>query len=118
MWKEAMENSWNRGWDDEYDESPVQFVSFFDDGGGVIGSTGRMLTEITLDNTTLTAVSIVMIAFFSALFMFSFDFVESRVLLTLVGVGLVVLSFFSALGFGLITGVKINVVSVLTHYGL
>ena len=108
IWKEAMENSWNRGWDDESD-GPVQFVSFFDDGGAVIGSTGRMLTEITLDNTTLTMISIFVIAFFSALFMFSCDLVESRVLLTLVGVGLVVLSFFSALGFGLITGVKINV---------
>ena len=113
IWKEAMENRWNRGWDNEAD-GPVQFVSFFDDGGGVIGSTGRMLTEITLDNTTLTAVSIAVIALFSALFMFSFDFVESRILLALVGVALVVLSFFSALGFGLLTGVKINVVSSAT----
>ena len=112
IWKEAMENSWTRGWDDKND-GPVQFVAFFDDGGSTIGSTGRMLTEITLDNTTLTTISIVIIAFFSALFLFSFDFVESRVLITLFGVALVVLSFFSALGFGLLVGVKINVVRTL-----
>ena len=106
-WKEAMENSWNCGWDNE-DDGSVQFVSFFDDGGGVIGSTGRMLTKITLDNTTLTAVSIVIIAFFSGLFMFSANFVECRVEIALVGVALVVLSFFAALGFGLLTGVKVN----------
>lgn len=34
---------------------------------------------------------------------------ESRVLITLIGVGLVVMSFFSALGFGLLTGIEINV---------
>lgn len=107
QWKEAMEDNWNRGWDDKNDGT-VQFVSFFDDGG-VIGSTGRMLTEITLSNTSLTILSIAVITFFSAIFLFSFDLVESRVLITLVGVGLVVLLYFSALGFGLLTGVKINV---------
>ena len=109
IWKEAMEETWTRGWDDD-SSGPVQFVSFYDDGGGVVGSTGRMLEEITLDNTTLTLISIFMIAFFSAIFLFSFDLVESRVLVTMIGVGLVVLSFFSALGFGLLTGIKINVV--------
>eukprot|EP00977_Amphora_coffeiformis_P025775 scaffold22137_cov164-Amphora_coffeaeformis.AAC.1 len=108
QWKEAMENTWTQGWDDKND-GPVQFVAFFDDGGATVGSTGRMLTQITLDNTTLTMISIFIIAFFSAMFLFSFDFVESRVLITMVGVALVVLSFFSALGFGILTGVKINV---------
>lgn len=107
LYKEAMEANWNRGWDDDND-GPVQFVSFYDDRGA-IGSTGRMLTEMTLDNTALTITSIMVIAFFSGLFLFSFDLVESRVLVTLVGVGLVVLSFFSALGFGLLVGTKINV---------
>jgi hypothetical protein len=112
-WKEAMEENWNKGWEDE-DDGPVEFVSFFDDGGGAIGSTGRMLTEITLDNSTLTAISIVIISLFSAAFLFSTDLVESRVLVTLVGVGLVVLSFFSSLGFGLLTGIQINVVCMLS----
>ena len=108
-WKEAMEGTWTKGWDDESD-GDVQFVAFFDDSGGVVGSTGRMLEEITLDNTVLTMASIVVITVFSALFLFSTDIVESRVLITLVGVVLVVISFFAALGFGLLVGTKINVV--------
>jgi hypothetical protein len=43
-WKEAMENAWTQGWDDD-DAGEVQFVGFFDDGGGVVGTTGRMLEE-------------------------------------------------------------------------
>ena len=109
LWKEAMENAWNEGWDDEND-GEVQFVSFFDDAGDAIGSTGRMLNAITLDNNTLMAVSIIIIAVFSALFLFSRDMIESRVLVTLVGVGLVVLSFFAAVGFSLLLGIKVSTV--------
>jgi hypothetical protein len=42
-WKEAMENTWTEGWDDD-NAGDVQFVSFFDDGS-VVGTTGRMLEE-------------------------------------------------------------------------
>lgn len=107
LWKEAAENAWNQGWDDPND-GEVQFVSFSDDAG-VIGSTGRMLREITLSNTTLTVISIVLIAVFSVLFMFNFDLVESRVFVTLVGVSLVVLAFFAAVAMGLLVGIKIQV---------
>jgi hypothetical protein len=62
-----------------------------------------------LDNNVLTSISIVLIAVFSALFLFSFDWVESRVGITLIGVGLVVIAFFGALGFALLVGVKISV---------
>lgn len=110
LWKETMENAWNRGWDDETD-GEVQFVSFFDDAGGAIGSTGRMLSAITLDNNTLMAASIVIIAAFSAAFLFSTDMIESRVLVTLVGVGLVVLSYFAAVGFSLLVGIKVSICS-------
>jgi len=107
LWKEAMENSWTKGWSDE-DDGEVQFVAFFDDAS-IVGTTGRMLKEITLDNNTLTALAILFIALFSALFLFSFDPVESRVLITLVGVALVVLAFFAALGFAILIGNKISV---------
>jgi hypothetical protein len=107
LYKEEMENIWSRGWDDD-NAGEVQFVGFFDDNG-VIGTTGRMLQQITLDNTTLTTISILLIALFSVLFLFSLDWVESRVLITLVGVALVVLSFFAALGFAILIGVKISV---------
>lgn len=66
-----------------------------------------MLTEITLDNNTLTIISIIVIAFFSGLFLFSADLVESRVLLALVGVALVVLSYFAGVGFALLVNVKV-----------
>lgn len=68
-----------------------------------------MLEEITLDNGTLTAVSIVLILAFSCLLMFDIDLVESRVLITLVGVALVVLSYFSAIGLAILAGIKVNV---------
>lgn len=70
-WKEAMEETWTRDWDNDSTDSQVQFVAFFDDGGGTVGSTGRMLEAITLDNTTLTFISIACIAIFSALFLVS-----------------------------------------------
>ena len=68
-----------------------------------------MLEDITLSNGTLVAVSIIIIAAFSALFVVDFDFVESRIMIALLGVALVILAFFAAVGFGLIVGIKINV---------
>lgn len=109
-YKEAMEESWVEGWDDDQ-AGEVQFVGFFDDSGDVVGSTGRMLEDISLDNSRLTAIAIVLIAVFSAICLFSFDLVESRILITLIGVSLVVASYFAALGFSLLLGIKINVVS-------
>lgn len=107
LWKEAMEESWTKGWNDE-DSSEVQFV-FFADDTAVGGSTARMLNEITLDNSLLTGISIAAIALFSVLFLASTNWVESRILITLVGVALVVISFFAAIGFSILVGVKINV---------
>jgi hypothetical protein len=75
----------------------------------VVGTTGRLLEEITLDNGTLVAISITLIAAFSAIFLFHWDLVESRVLVTLVGVSLVILAFYAALGFALMVGIKINI---------
>ena len=106
-WKKAMEDAWTQGWDDS-DDGEVQCVAFSDDTG-VIGTTGRMLTEITLDNNTLTVIAIIFIALFSAIFLFSCDAVESRVLITLVGVALVVLAYFAAVGFAILVGNKISV---------
>lgn len=106
-WKEEMEESWSAGWDD-VSAGDVQFVSFFDDTA-VGGSTARMLNEITLDNSLLTAISIICIAVFSALFLISSNPVESRVLVTLVGVILVTIAFFAAVGFAILVGIKINV---------
>jgi hypothetical protein len=68
-----------------------------------------MLKDITLDNGILIIVSIVIIGFFSVLFVFSCDIVESTVILTGLGVGLVVFAFFAAVSFGLIIGIKINI---------
>jgi len=106
--KEAFEENWVKGWDDPND-GQVQFVGFSDDQGGAVGTTGRLLEEITLDNGTLMAISIAIIVVFSVAFLFSFDPVESRVLLTLFGVALVLISFFAALGVGILIGIKINV---------
>lgn len=107
VWKQTMENAWTDGWDDK-DAGEVQFVAFFDDSGA-IGTTGRMLEAMTLDNNTLTAIAIIFIAIFSAMFLFSWDAVESRVFITLIGVSLVVLAFFAALGFSILIGYKISV---------
>ena len=106
--KEAFEESWTEGWDDPT-SGEVQFVGFFDDQGGTIGTTGRLLRDLTLANGKLTAISIVLIAVFSAIFLFSSDVIESKVLVTLIGVCLVILSFFAALGFGILCGIKVNV---------
>ena len=110
-WKEAMENEWNRDWDNEA-SSEVQFVSYFGETGG-LGTTGRMLRSITLDNNTLMTISIVSIAVFSVAFLFSRNPVDSRILVTMTGVGLVVLSFFTGLGFSLLVGVKVLPVFVV-----
>jgi hypothetical protein len=77
---------------------------------GVIGTIGRLLKDITLDNGLLVAVSIIVIAVFSVICLANVgDLVESRVMITLVGVGLVLLAFFAAIGFGLLVGIKINI---------
>jgi hypothetical protein len=107
MWKAAMEDSWNKGWDDDND-GEVQFVSFFDDSGGVIGSTGRMLNDITLDNNKLMVISFVIIALFSAVFLVSYDIIESRVLLTTAGVALVILGYFAGVGLALLLNIKVR----------
>ena len=69
---------------------------------------GRALTEVTLDNTTLTIISIVLIAVCSVLFMFDVNQVESRVLLTVCAVGIVVLAYFAGVGFSIVLGQKIT----------
>lgn len=86
LYKEVMEDTWSEDWDDK-DAGDVQFVGFYDDSG-VIGTTGRLLKDITLDNNKLTAITIILIMFFSAVFLFSSDLVESKMLVTLVGVAL------------------------------
>ena len=107
QFKEAMENAWTEGWDDE-DDGEVQFVAFFDDSS-VVGTTGthaernhagQQHTDCDRDFAHSSVFSSVM---------FSTDWVESRVLITLIGVGLVVLAYFGAIGFALLIGVKINV---------
>jgi hypothetical protein len=106
-YKEAFEDSWSEGWNDN-DKGEVQFVIFTDDNG-VIGTTGRMLRDITLDNGKLMAISIILIAFFSVMILISPNWIESRVLITLVGVALVLLAFFASIGFAILIGIKINV---------
>ena len=76
---------------------------------GASGTTGRMLQEITLSNGVLMAVSILIIALFSVLFLFDSNPVESRIILTLLGVFLVILAFFAAVGFGIMIGIKVNI---------
>jgi hypothetical protein len=107
LFKEAFEAAWTKGWDDDQD-GQVQFVGFFDDRG-TVGTTGRLLRDITLSNGTLTAISILIILVFSAMFLFSCDLVESRVLVTTVGVALVLLAYFASIGFALMVGIKINI---------
>eukprot|EP00525_Craspedostauros_australis_P007632 CAMPEP_0198134658 /NCGR_PEP_ID=MMETSP1442-20131203/60188_1 /TAXON_ID= /ORGANISM="Craspedostauros australis, Strain CCMP3328" /LENGTH=1556 /DNA_ID=CAMNT_0043795805 /DNA_START=403 /DNA_END=5073 /DNA_ORIENTATION=+ len=106
-YKKAFEESWTEDWDDS-SAGEVKFVGFHDDQG-VIGTTGRLLKDITLDNGTLVAISIVLLALFSALFLLDCDLVESRILITTVGVALVILAFFASVGFGLMCGIKVNI---------
>jgi hypothetical protein len=103
-YKEAMENRWSKNWDDD-SAGDVQFVIFSDDEGA-IGTTGRTLRDITLDNGRLMAISICIIALFSAILLITPDWIESRVLVTLIGVALVVLAFFASLGFAILVGIK------------
>ena len=68
------------------------------------------MKDVTLDNGLFVAVSIIVIAVFSVIFLANVgDFVESRVMITVVGVGLVILAFFASIGFGLLVGIKINI---------
>jgi predicted RND superfamily exporter protein len=113
QWKEAMEATWSEGWDND-NEGEVQFVAVFDDLGGVSGTAGRLLEEITMDSTTLTVVAIFLIFFFSILFLAGPNWLESRVLITFIGTALVVLAFFGAMGFSLLLGLKISVITAWT----
>jgi len=113
QFKKKFEDTWTRGWDSESSKDNVLFYGFFDDSG-TLGTTGRMLEEITLSNQVLMAISIVIIALFSIIFLFDRDPVESRVVLTLIGVTLVILAFFAALGFGVLVGIKLNINTVWT----
>jgi hypothetical protein len=89
--------------------------SFFLSDAGVIGTIGRLLRDVTLDNGLLVAISIIVIAVFSVIFLANVgDPVESRVMITLVGVGLVLLAFYAAIGFGLLIGIKINITTAWT----
>lgn len=105
--KNAFEINWAKGWDDP-DSGEVQFVGFFDDID-TIGTTGRVLEELTLDNGRLTTISIIIIAVVSAVFLFSFDAISSQVGVCMVGVALVTICFFGAIGCGVLIGIKINV---------
>lgn len=105
--KKAFEDNWSEGWDDP-DAGDVQFVIFTDDRGEV-GTTGRLLRDITLDNGKLMAISIALIALFSIMLLISPDFIESRVLLTLAGVALVLLAFFASIGLAILIGIKVNI---------
>jgi len=105
--KKKMETEWSQGWDDD-ESGEVQFV-FFSDDAGAVGSTGQVLRDMTLNNSTLVSISTIIIALFSVIFLISPDWIESRVLITLIGVALVVLAFFASLGFAILLGTKINV---------
>ena len=76
---------------------------------GVVGTTGRMLKDITLSNSDLVGISIAIIAVFSILVVLSSDPVESRISITIIGVLLVIFAYFAAVAFGLILGIKINI---------
>mmetsp|Transcript_14304 Transcript_14304/g.19556 ORF Transcript_14304/g.19556 Transcript_14304/m.19556 type:complete len:1475 (-) Transcript_14304:304-4728(-) len=107
QFKKKFEDTWSKDWDDET-KGTVQFVGFVDDTGSE-GTTQRALNDVTLSGGTLMAVSFVIIALFSFIFLFSFDAIESKVLVTMVGVCLVILCFFSALGTAIMAGIKLNI---------
>lgn len=113
QFKIKMTEAWSKGWNDD-DDGTVQFTAFFDDGGDARGTFGNTLKEITLDNGRLTGISIALIAATSVIFLASCDLVNSMVLITLIGVGLVILSFFGSLGFGVLVGIKINLIMAWT----
>jgi len=107
--KVKFDEDWSEGWDDDDDGSALKFVSFVDDLG-VIGSTGRVLEESTLDSNRLTLISILGILITSAAFLFRPDGIKSQLMICTIGVLLVILSFISALGFAvLVFNIKINI---------
>uniref|UniRef100_A0A6V2M2U5 SSD domain-containing protein n=1 Tax=Ditylum brightwellii TaxID=49249 RepID=A0A6V2M2U5_9STRA len=107
QFKLKFEDDWSRDWDDE-DSGNVQFVAFADDTGAE-GTTQRVLNEVTLSSGQLMGISIFIIFFFSVVFLFSFDVIQSKVLVTIVGVSLVIIAFFGALGTAILSGIKLNV---------
>lgn len=106
QFKIQFETLWSQGWDDD-DEGDVQFVGYFDDAD-VPGTMGRVLHDATMSSGLLTAISILVIAAFSVLFLASRNAVESRIGITLLGVILVMLAFFASVGLGVLVGIKIN----------
>eukprot|EP00957_Ditylum_brightwellii_P081688 6214591-Ditylum_brightwellii.AAC.1 len=76
---------------------------------GAEGTTQRVLNEVTLSSGQLMGISIFIIFFFSVVFLFSFDVIQSKVLVTIVGVSLVIIAFFGALGTAILSGIKLNV---------
>jgi len=107
QFKLEYEEKWSKGWDD-LSAGEVQFVSFYDDVGAV-GTTARILQEVTLSGGNLMLISFCIIAIFSILFLASSNKVESRIVITTTGVCLVILSFFGALGTAIIAGIKLNI---------
>jgi len=108
QFKKAFEKTWSRDWDTVDPDDQVQFVGFFDDAGAS-GTVARLLEDITLSSGILLAASVLIIAFFSVVFLFDCDPIESRAMITLFGVLLVLISYFAAVGFGLILGIKVNI---------
>ncbi len=115
LWKQTMEDTWTRGWDN--DENELQFVGFFDDTGGADGSMGRAMDEVAGNSTSLMVIAIVVIGLFTVLFAFfssySGNLVHSRMLVTLVGFVLAFFSFLAGQGFGLLLGIKLNLVRAI-----
>jgi len=107
QFKISFEEQWSAGWNDDNDGGEVQFVGLFDDNI-VPGTIGRVLQDVTMSSGLLTAVSILVIAVFSVVFLASRDPVESRVGITLLGVTLVILAFFASVGLGILIGIKVS----------
>jgi len=136
QFKLEYEEKWSKGWDD-LSAGEVQFVSFYDGKKkrlvsflfklsgesiqliiskltffidvGAVGTTARILQEVTLSGGNLMLISFCIIAIFSILFLASSNKVESRIVITTTGVCLVILSFFGALGTAIIAGIKLNI---------
>ncbi|CAB9518815.1 Protein patched homolog 1 [Seminavis robusta] len=106
LFKQSFESQWTDGWDDD-NSGNVQFVGFFDDAG-VPGTLATFLNSVTMSSGLLTAVSILIIASFSVIFLASRDPVKSRIGITLVGIILVMLAFFASVGLGILIGIKVN----------
>lgn len=104
--KASFEGLWTEGWNDD-DDGEVKFVGYFDDAE-VPGTIGTFLSSVTMSSGLLTAVSILVIAVFSVLFLARRNPIESRVGITLIGVLLVILAFFASVGLGILIGIKVN----------